>query len=262
MYVPTFTLITSFLFYLANDSGDTKTEIDFGAFTDVANAFAQLFTICQKATKVSTEEFKTIRNSCVTRASEPLRGLIKRTTDIHCLFEILADNHKYCNWMNVSFLTVIAIGCGNIQLQTLIEKYTNEIYSKTLLEVWGCIPHFSVRDQFYSEVKATFEKDPDNVTVKELLKSEPKLAKKIAILIALIQCESLLVTWLISTDEVYQAYLSFLSVPQQLRKDELIQFGTWKAYPPKHVLHNYAKEISCGGLLFIFTTLLQLCRMY
>ena len=34
-------------------------------YDDVSNAFAELFTICQKAIKVSSEEFKAIRNSCV-----------------------------------------------------------------------------------------------------------------------------------------------------------------------------------------------------
>ena len=244
--------------YLADDSDDVEMKIDFGAYKDVSIAFTELFTICQKVAKVSSEEFKTIRNSCVAQASEPLRGLIKRTTDTHCLFEILADNNKYCNWINVRFLKVIATACGNKQLQSLIEDYTDVIYSKTLREVWHCIPHCSVRDQYYSELKATFDKDPDNMTVEELMMSKPQLAKKIAMLIAVIQWESLLVTWLIPTDEVYQAYLSFLTVPQQSRKDELIQFGTWMAYPPQNVLQKFEKDINCGGLSLMFTNALYI----
>ena len=108
--------------HIDNGSDDKELKISFSAYDDVSNAFDKLFTICQKATKVSSEEFRTIRNSCVARASEPLRSLIKRATDIHCLYEILADNNKYCNWMNVSFLKVIAIACGNENLQSLIAK--------------------------------------------------------------------------------------------------------------------------------------------
>ena len=223
-------------------------KLDFGAYKDVSNAFAALFTKCQKVVKVSKEEFKTVRNSCIARASEPLCGLMKRATDSHCLFEILADNKRFCNWMDVRFLKVIAIACDNKQLLSLIENYTDVIYSKPLCAVWNSIPHYStVRDQYYSELKATFgDKDPDNMTVEELMKSKPHLAKKIAMLIAVIQWESLLVTWLIPTDEVYQAYLSFLTVPQQSRKDDLVQFGTWMAYPPQHVLQKYEKDINCG----------------
>ena len=240
---------------IADDIGDIEMKTDFGVYKDVSIAFARLFTICQRATKVSSEEFKTIRNSCVAQASEPLRGLIKRTTDTHCLFEILADNNKYCNWINVSFLKIIAIACGNTQLQSLIDSYTGVIYSRTLREVWDCVPHYSVRDQYYSELKAIFDKDPDNMTVEELMKSKPQLAKKIAMLIAVIQWESLLVTWLIPTDEVYQAYLSFLTVSQQSRKDELIQFGTWMAYPPLTVMQKVKNDINCGRLcLCIYCT--------
>ena len=163
----------------------TELEMDFNAYKDVSSAFAKLFSICQRATKVSTEEFKTIRNSCVAQASEPLRSLIKCTTDTHCLFEILADDNKYCNWMDVRFLKVIAIACGNKQLQSLIEEYQNVIYSKTLREVWDSFPHYSVRDQYYSKLKATFiYNHPDNMTVKELMELRPRLAKEIAMLIA------------------------------------------------------------------------------
>ena len=238
--------------YVDDGSDDKEMKVNFSAYDDVSNAFAELFTICQNAIKVSSEQFRTIRNSCVARASEPLRGLIKRATDTHCLFEILADNNKYCNWMNVSFLKVIAIACGNKHLQLVIENYTDVIYSKPLREVWDCIPHYSVRDKYYSELKATFgDKNPDNMTVKELMKSRPQLAKEIAMIIAVVQCDSLLVTWLIPTDELYQAYLSFLTVPQQSRMDELVQFGNWMAYLPKNMLQKYEKDINCGQLNFI-----------
>ena len=237
-------------------------EVDFSAYKDVSNAFDQLFYVCQKAIKVSKENFETIRNSCVARASEPLRGLIKRATDTRRLFEILAENDKYCNWMDVRLLKVIATACGNKQLQSLIENYTNVIYSKPLRKVWNVIPHYSaVRDRYYSKLKVTFgDKDPDNVTVEELIRSKPKLAKKIAIYIGVVQEKCLVVTWLIPTDKLYQAYLSFLTFPHQLRKDDLIQFDTWMAYLPQNVLQKYEKEIDCGTYVHrlhnIFTIIL------
>ena len=51
--------------YIANDSGDMEIKRNFSSYKDVSNAFAALFAMCQKAIKVSSEEFKTIRNSCV-----------------------------------------------------------------------------------------------------------------------------------------------------------------------------------------------------
>ena len=248
----TLTIQCCFVIYIADDTEVETFEIDFSAYENVSNAFVKLFTTCQKAIKVSSEEFRAIRSSCVARASEPLHGLLKRAPDTPCLFEILADNNKYCNWMNVSFLEVIAIACDNTHLQSLIGSYTDVIYSKPLSEVWGCVPHYSVRDKYYSELKAKFgDKDPDNMTVKELIKSKPQLAKKIAMLIALVEEGSLLITWLIPTDELYQAYLSFLTIPQQSRMDELVQFGNWMAYLPKDILQKYEEEINCGWLSFM-----------
>ena len=234
-------------YFLVSD--DTEITVNFGAYEDVSDAFDRLFSVCQSAIKVSNEEFKALRNSCVARASEPLRGLIKRASDTPCLFEVLAENPKYCNWMNVRFLKVIANASGNRHLQSLIKNYTDVIYSKSLREVWKCIPHDSKgdKDKYYSEVKAIIgDKDPDSVTVEELLESKPKLAKEIAMLIAVVQEDSLVVTWLIPTDELYQAYLSFLTVPQQSRMDELVKFGAWMAYLPQNVLEKYQQEINCG----------------
>ena len=238
--------------YVADNCDEKEMQINFGAYHDVSDAFVELFAKCQKYINVSNEEFRVIRNSCVARCSEPLKGLINGATDTHDLFKILANNNKYCNWMEISFLRIIAIACGNKALQSLIENYTDVIYSKPLREVWSYIPHYSVRDKYYSELKATLsDKDPDNMTVEELIKSRPRLAKEIAMLIATVDEGSLVVTWLIPTDELYQAYLSFLTVPQQARMDESIQFGAWMAYPPQNVLQKYDKDIKCGWLILI-----------
>ena len=165
--------------------------MDFSAYKDVSNAFVQLFSVCQKAIRVSKDTFKTIKHSCVARAAEPLRGLLKHTTDIDCLFEVLSENDKFFNWMDVRLLEAIAFSCGNEQLQSLINDYTTVIQSKPLHEVWDDIPQYlSVRDQYYSELKVGFRgKDPDNVTVKELMRSKPKLAKEIAVLIGTVHSD-------------------------------------------------------------------------
>ena len=166
--------------------------IDFSEYGDVSNAFVVLFITCLKSVATaSSEEFKNIRNSCVAQARGPLRSLIKHSTDAYSLFEVLGENTQHFNWMNVSFLKVIAIAHGNKHLQSLIENYTDVIYSKSLYEVWDGTPYYySVRDKYYSELKAAFgDKDPDNMTVKELMKSRPQLAKEIAVLTAVISCD-------------------------------------------------------------------------
>ena len=57
-----------FIIHIANASDETEVktfEINFSAYDDVSDAFAELFTVCQKAVKISSEEFRTVRNLCV-----------------------------------------------------------------------------------------------------------------------------------------------------------------------------------------------------
>ena len=67
----------------------------------------------------------------------------------------------------------------------LIKDYKQAVFSKSLGEVWSDLPHLSSKfDKYYSELKQTLEdRDPDNMTVQQLLDSEPELTMKIALLL-------------------------------------------------------------------------------
>ena len=181
-------IISPFCLIIADDSDGAKTTIDFAAYKDVHAAFDDLFVLCKNTTcavKISNDHFKIIRNLCLGRASEPLRSSIKLATDTQGLFKIFAENKKYCNCMDVRFLKVIAIGYNNEPLQLLIESYLAVIYSKPLCEIWTSIPDHSARDKCYSEVKVIFsDKNPDNVTLAELMEKKSGLALEIGMLIA------------------------------------------------------------------------------
>ena len=145
--------------------------------------------------------------------------------------------------MCIEYLETIAYAYKNDSLLNLIKKYSQVIFSKPLREVWNYVPFYSVKDKYYSELTAIFEdKDPDNLTVEELNQRKPQLAKEIAMLITVVRIQSLLISWLIPTSKVYQTYLSFLTVPQQLRNDNLVKFGNWMAYLPQFVLHEQQKK--------------------
>ena len=217
--------------------------MDFTKYEDVSLAFSALFSRLQKEIK-SYEDFLIIKNACVARANQKLSKEIKGTQDINSFFQLFAENKPHCNWLNIRFLEVIAIASGNSKLKSIVHKYKKAIYSKTLREVWGHIPYHTVRTKYYSTLQAKFDgKDPDNMTVEQLKKMcEPYLVKDIAMLITIIEEDSLRITWLIPTNAVYQAYLSSLMIPQESRLDSYLQIGDWIAYHPLHVLHNLHKE--------------------
>ena len=224
----------------ANDNDDT---LDFTEYEDVSLAFSALFSRLQKEIK-SNEDFMIIKNACVARANQKLSEEIKKTPDINSFFQLFADNKAYCNWLNIRFLEVIATASGNSKLKEIIHKYKKVIYSKTLRQVWGHIPYRTVRTKYYSTLQAKFDgKDPDNMTVEQLKKMcEPYLVKDIAMLITIIEEGSLRITCLIPTNSVYQAYLSTLVLPQELRRDSYLQIGDWIVHHPVYVLHNLRKE--------------------
>ena len=226
-------------------------EIHFEAYDNVSSAFSKLFTTVQGAImSMDHDHFQMIRNSCVAQAKEPLCSLFKQAQNSHHLFGVLADNKPYCNWMRIDFLEVIASAHGK-SLEILVQRYRCAIFSKQLSEVWGCISHISARHKFYTELKGKFDvADPDKITVEDLIKKEPlsQLGKKIELHIAEIQTGSLLVTWLMPINKLYQTYLSFLSTPQQSRKDACLQFGSWVAYLPQHVLQELQAAADYGKL--------------
>ena len=173
---------------LIGNYDDTQMEISFNEYKDVIDAYDRLFSICQHFTiaKVQNEtHFKIIRNLCVGRYSGSIHDSIKAATDIYHLFETFSVYNDYCNWIDVKFLEVMANATNNERLQLLIENYKDMIYSKPLGEVWKGNPlHLVARHKYYDELKVIFEgNDPDSMTVEDLIKRNPSLARNIALLI-------------------------------------------------------------------------------
>ena len=135
---------------------------------------------------------------------------------------------------------------ANNGLVNLIKDYKDAVFSKSLREVLDSVPHKPVKDEvdkYYSKIQQRLDnRNLNNMTIQELLNSEPDLTREIGLLIAEIREKCLIISWLIPTDEVYQAYLSFLTVPYQSRKDDFIQFRNWVAHLPDCVLQEEQRK--------------------
>ena len=216
--------------------------MNFAEIKDVSLAFSTLLSRLQKEIKII--DFMIIRNACVARASHKLNEQIKKTQDTDGLFQLFAENKAYCNWMNIRFLEVMANASGSSRLVNLVKNYKEVIYLKTLREVWDCIPYHTVRTKYYSRLQVKFDgKDPDNVTIEQLMRyCEPYVVRDIAMLIGVIEEESLKVTWLIPTVEVYNFYLAALMLPEESRIDSYLQIGDWIVLHPLNVLQSLHKE--------------------
>ena len=219
-------------------SDHSFTAVNFTDFINVADAFIELLRIFTE--ELQDAKFETIRTLCLARADKRLQNEIGKTTNIHSLFALLACNPLYFNWMNVEYLQTIAVASGNKNLVQLLKSYSDTILSKTLGEIWNFIPSFNkTKTKYYSKVEARFHgTDPDDITVKDLKKFEPRFAKKIALHIMKINKGSLTITWYISAEQTYQTYLLALSIPQELREDDFLQIGTWVAYTSQSVIQE------------------------
>ena len=232
--------------YLLVESTDTcvqsPTSVEFAECKSVAEAFAAMIRIFIE--ELRKDDFEAIKIICQLRASKELKNKISKITDIYKFFKLLTDNPLYFNWMNVECLSTLA--SGNAKLQTVLRNYTDVILSKTLGEIWNSLPLFyKTRTKFIEKVRAEFHgENPDNVKVQGLQNRKPKLAEKIAMHIMQIDKGSLTITWCISTEEKYKAYLLGLGIPQEQRNDDFLQIGTWIVFHPQSVIRELEKSHS------------------
>ena len=230
--------------YLLVESTDTCIQspipIEFAEYCNVAEAFAALIRIFIE--ELRKADFEAIKLICQLRADKELKNKISKTTNIYKFFKLLTDNSLYCNWMNVEYLSTIA--SGNAKLQTVLRNYTDVVLSKTLGEVWNSLPSFhKTRTKFSEKVRAEFRgENPDNVKVQDLQHRKPELAKRIAMHIMQINKGSLTITWCISAEDKYKAYLLGLGIPQEQRNDDFLQIGTWVVFQPQSVICELKKS--------------------
>jgi len=227
---------------------DNGSTINFDKYKDVSLAFSALTSKFQVEPD-TTLYFQVVKSRCISRAKHrEMKSAIEGTRNIHGLLQLLDINNTVFNWINIKFLETIATAVttvsGNSKLERLVQDYKNAIYSRTLRQVWDDIPSYrQVKDKYYSELKSVFcDKDPDNVTVNEVItQCRPHLIKSIALDIMEISEGSLTISWLISTDEVYKVFLSLLTIPQESRKETFLQIGAWVVYHPQSVLSEQRK---------------------
>ena len=208
----------------------------------MVHAFLVLKAIIQE--NIPESQFSIIKASCVTVTSGKFRESIKTQADNVCnFFLLLSENTPHCNWLKISLLEAIIAVLRNKKLEKLVDSYKKEIYSRKLRQVWEYIPRHNKKTKYYNKVSAKFaSKNPDNVTVQELIDYSKRLANKIALLLMDVTENCLIVNWLIPTDKVYYLFLSTLTVPQESRQDDFLQIGTWVVHHPQAVLQKLKLE--------------------
>jgi len=227
-------------------------QVNFASCETVTEAFSILMSKLQL--NVDHSKFRAAKSLCIAKADKPLKDQFKQANNFDDLFDVLGFNTLYCNWMNVKFFKEIAIASENGQLKKLVKNYEDIIFSKTLQEVWNCIPRYKIRSKFYSRLWLIFhDENPNTITVKMLNQHHrSQLATDIALHVMDIQENCIIITYLISTNEVYQTFLSALTVPQESRLNGSLQIGAWMVYHPQSVLQELRKNHYYGWLPYLY----------
>lgn len=223
-----------------DDDGD-DVDTNFNKYEDVVIAFTSLMATLQKNLRESQLEI--IKARCIPVTHGKFRESIKSKADtVDNFFKLLSDHTLYCNWMNIRLVEIIATASRNRKLEDLVNKYKRQIHSRNLRQIWQYIPQHEVMTEYYKQVQMKIPKNPDDVTVEELLKCDRPLANKIALDLMKVTENCITITWLVPTDKVYELFLFALTMPQQSREDEFLQIGSWTIYHPKSILQKLKME--------------------
>ena len=160
-----------FLFYAA----DSPTEVHFNQFKSVTAAFVAL---TSKLTRLLRKaDFHIIRRSCIEQINTPNGAqllpaevsAINASKDIDELLNVLAIS-AYWSWIDVRILEAMVVASDNTVALNIIEKYKNTIFKKNLKEILPDAPGKEVKEAYYTKIISKVNKDPNDITVADLLK--------------------------------------------------------------------------------------------
>ena len=93
------------------------------------------------------------------------------------LFDILCVTCRpYWNWMNIRMLEKM-VGDDCSATKQFIYQYKSEVYSRKLKDVLLVIPDLKIPTDKYTEVKIKYEKDFNDVTIKDIVKQWNEIEK-------------------------------------------------------------------------------------
>ena len=101
---------------------------------------------------------------------------VKQAKDFESFINELKPAH--CNWLNFSCLEKVAQQANNVlgtkDATDLVTQFTENLYATNIKQVVQQIPQITM--DYYVEIKETWNKDLNNITVESLVKHQKQLA--------------------------------------------------------------------------------------
>ena len=165
------------------DSDEGRLILDCESSETIDSAFSTFVDkLCDALKKES--DFRKVRRKCLENVnviggmslSKDTLNEIRGTKDFDELFEVLCSCTPYWNWMNVRMLEKIAGDCSTAK--KLIGQYKNEVFSKKVMDIVSEIPILDIPTDKYTEVKEKWNKDFNDLTVKDIVSRWSEIEKK------------------------------------------------------------------------------------
>ena len=236
-------------------------NFDISEFHSITDAFLHLTTCISK--QIQNKDFGDIKRACIAQASTPggaqlppdMKERIRASKNLNALLDTLVDS-PYWSWIDLRLLRAIVVASGSRAALKLIEAYKSQVFSKRLFEVISCIPDKEVSDKYYyDKIISKFDKNLEEITIKDLLDRKDKLETVIMDLksgtcaLASIVKGCIEIHWFIPTDYVNHAYNAATLKRHNYHALHLqyLQIGPYeKIYDPsiRHASHLVATELS------------------
>ena len=133
--------------------------------------------------KEEIKDFRKVRRRCAQNVNvtgtmslpKDIRNQILNANNFDDLFDILCCT-PYWNWMNIRMLERMAGDCT--AAKQLIEGYKNKVFSRKVKDVISEIPNLKVPKGVYTEVKVKWDKNFNDLTIKDIVTEWNDIEKK------------------------------------------------------------------------------------
>ena len=157
---------------------------EFENYNDVGKAFVALQTKMRRLLKRS--DYGDITRACIAQMRNPggaklsqnFIEQIARTQNIDDLFNLLVFS-PYWSWIDIRILEVMVVASDNPQAVQLLSNYKDVVFSKKLIDLLPNAPSKEVKEEYYSKVVTKVKKDPNTMTVADLLEFQYQLEEVI-----------------------------------------------------------------------------------
>ena len=176
-------IIMMYSFVANSDSGQESILSDCEDCETMESTFSYFADKICDTLKEEIKDFKKVRRRCIQNANvigtislpKDIKNQILSASDFDDLFDILCST-PYWNWMNIRMLERMAGNCTSAK--QLIEKYKSKVFSRKVKDIISEIPNLEVPIDEYTEVKAKWNKNFDDLTIKDIVTKWNDIEKK------------------------------------------------------------------------------------